>query len=358
MENQVQKWNLHGLKCIAMHSSTENFAHINLEDYDIIFTSPEYALTHLRKRLSKKVRQQISLVAFDEAHCLTEWGNSSFRPDYAHMAELLSLLPDASVLIMTGTMSNKMREDTMNVLCISNYETVAISPDRPEIFIEYEKAEFESMRWLVNDVKNKGEQCDKTIIYCRTIRQVTELYWNFVEQLGKQIYAQEDATDSNNRLVDMFSSALSDSNKTRVLQQFIKETKLRVVIATIAFGMGIDIPNIRNVLVWGIPESVCHYWQQIGRSCRDGQRGRAILYPAFVPNSLTSSREIKDIFKSETDCSRLELMKYLWLPEMGNLPNVPDACTDKCKDCSCRRCQCCSVCRQSCPCRASSSANN
>ena len=157
-----------GLKCTALHSEAGDMHATSLDDCDLICTSPEYALTHLRQNLSPALRKNIALIAFDEAHCLTEWGQGSFRPEYAHLAELLSILPEAAVLVTTETMTSDMRRETIKSLCICDYKTVAQNPNRPEIYISMGKPEMESLQWLIDDLLEKGGQSDKTIIYCCT----------------------------------------------------------------------------------------------------------------------------------------------------------------------------------------------
>ena len=137
--------------------------------------------------------------------------------------------------------------------------------------------------------------CRKAIIYCRTVHDINELFAMFVEKLGACIYEQRNSKDT--RLVEMFSSALSDRNRSRILRQFTNDTSLRVVICTIAFGMGIDIPNIRNIVLWGVPDGVCHLWQQVGRCCRDGTPGVATVFRKAVPDT---PKEVREIFRRDS----------------------------------------------------------
>ena len=339
------------MKCIALNSLTEFRNAEQLTDYDIIFASPEFVYDHLSKFVSEPLRRQIALVAFDEAHCLTEWGTDSFRPKYGHLADLLSIIPEAAVLVTTGTMTSAMRESTMKSLHIEQYKTVAYSPDRPEIFIDSMSPDLENLSWLCDELITHGSQCSKTIIYCRTIKDINDLFVMFLDQLNENIYANGDPTSVNNRHIEMFSAALSEKHKSRILERFTKDSNLRVVIATIAFGMGIDIPDIRNIVLWGAPESVCHFWQQIGRCGRDGKSSKAIYYRKSVPSLMKSSKELKAIFQHDsTQCIRKKLLEYLWLPEMGALSSPQAECLSRCKDCRCFMCKCCAVCQKGCAC--------
>ena len=148
----------------------------------------------------------------------------------------------------------------------------------------------------------------------------------------------------------MFSSAVADSTKARVLQNFSANSNLRVVISTVAFGMGVNVSDIRNIILWGIPEGLCHYWQQVGRACRDGRRGKAILHTVPVPNKLKTCPELKKLDQENmSQCIRLSVLKHLWVKEMGTIPQT-EKCTEQCIECACSGCRCCVVCRRSCPC--------
>ena len=108
MEDQVHICTKSGLNSTALHSGLKSTSQLPLHEHDIIYTSPEYALEHLRASLKGTLKSRITLIVFDEAHCLTEWGQTSFRPEYASLSDLLSLVPHATALVTTGTMTPKM----------------------------------------------------------------------------------------------------------------------------------------------------------------------------------------------------------------------------------------------------------
>lgn len=151
----------------------------------------------------------------------------------------------------------------------------------------------------------------------------------------------------------MFSGVICDSSRTRVMKLFPENTNLRVVITTIAFGMGVDISDIRNVILWGLPSDFCQCWQEIGRACRDGVKGKCIIYTVPVPNGLPTAQKVKDLFKGPYEsCLRRSILSEIWIKEMGQLPNTCklNECANKCVNCTCELCLCCSYCRNQCTC--------
>ena len=253
---------------------------------------------------------------------------------------------------MTGTMSNQTRSDTLEIMNLFDCETVAVSPDRPEIYLDVKRTDEEVLNWLFNDLKVKKETTEKTIIYCRTVQQVLYLNELFLDRLGDYMYAHPGSRLADDRLVEQFSSAIAQTTKDRILKSFYENTNLRVVISTVAFGMGIDIPDIRTVIHWGVPQGFCEYWQQVGRACRDGQKGRSIVHTAPITRRLTTSDDMKDVFKNEiTRCIRYDVLTRLWLPEMGEISQARHQCTSQCIDCICSACSGCMYCRSTGICR-------
>ena len=355
MENQIATLRKLGVTCIALHThSKTDISSLHCSDYRLIFTSPEIALSSkFQSLLHAKLRKFICLVAMDEAHCITQWGQSTFRPDYANMADLIAVIPWAPVLILTATMTPDMKRDTLALLNITHYKTVAVSPDRPEIFLDVRKSSDTCLDWLVSELKTKKQLTDKTIVYCRSVNQVTLLFETLLEKLGQAMYTQSSSKREDNLLVEVYSAAVDESTKVRVLRLFSIESNLRVVISTVAFGMGIDIPDIRNVLLWGVPAGICEYWQQVGRACRDHGSGQTILFTHPVPTKLPVCKLLKEDMAPNSDvCYRSAILRRLWLPEMGQFPTKPAMCRKKCKEtCQCRCCMCCTVCRKMCPCQ-------
>lgn len=354
MQNQVQMGRKHNIECTAIHSeSGVDLKTVNIDNYSVIFISPEQALSRkFRSLLDANFKNRLCVMAFDEAHCITQWGQTKFRPEYGRMADLLAVLPKTPVLVLTATMSSVMEANTMTAINICDYVTVAASPDRPEIFLDVKAHSDDCLKWLTHELIDKQDKCEKSLIYCRTILQVMEVFGLFLKELKDRVHIPPHIKKGENRLVEQFSSSVDETSKKRILRLFSTDSKLRVVITTVAFGMGIDIPNIRNVIFWGIPESCCHFWQQVGRACRDGQNGNAIVYTRRLPPNLTTSVELKEaLHPSLGQCVRLEILKLMWMPAMGRLPVKEQVCKLSCTTCNCEYCICCWFCRSLCPCR-------
>ena len=348
MDEQVRKLREQNITSVAVHNKSE--ADIATRNhFNVIFTSPEFSMQESFRTLLLQTTHKLCVIAFDEAHCILEWGLSKFRPLYAEIAELLAISTDVPVLVMTATVSDKMKSDILTVLSIANCFTIACSPDRPEIFLEVRKKSATCLNWLIENLRVEKNKCEKTIIYCRSVLQVLAVYEMFLTGLGKDMYVDPTQRNVSNRLAEMYSSIIDKSTKERVLDCFSKCTNLRVIVTTVAFGMGIDIPDIRCVILWGIPGSCCEYWQQIGRACRDGSNGHAILYK--VHSRLPINDDIKDVFCDDSSmCLRTSILEKIWLKDMGAIPVKNSHCDRSCDSCTCQLCLCCSNCRRKCPC--------
>ena len=352
MQDQVQKWNLHNITSVAIHATGGyDLKTVNLRNFAITFMSPEQALSaQFRKHITATYKQELSVIAFDEAHLITQWGLSNFRRDYATTSTLLDILPDIPVLVMSATMTDNMVTKTMQLLKIPNYVTVASNPDRPEIFIDVRQHSKDCLTWLTNELLDNGVDTTKTIIFCRSFPQVSAVFEFILQQLGKAIHVPQVRT-GNNRLVEMFSSIVDDSTKSRVLQLFRRNTKLRVVVGTIAFGLGVDIPDVRRVVFWGYPDTFCHMWQEIGRCSRDGASGEAIVYACSIPSAAPTPPELRATITAKGDtCVRRGILQHIWLSAMGQLPDFGLKCAKLCTTCACSYCNCCTYCRSVCPC--------
>ena len=356
MHDQTETFRKYDIKCASVNSESGlDLKTLDFNKFDMVLLTPEQALSSkFRARLDTTLKRNLCLIAFDEAHCITQWGQTAFRPEYGRMADFLAVIPEVPVLVLTATLSTSMEVNTMSALCLSTYVTVAVSPDRPEIYLDVKPHTPDCLQWLIEELLIKQADCDKSVIYCRSIKQVMLVYETILQGLKDRVHVPPEIKTGENRLVEQFSASVDQSIKKRVLRLFPQNTNLRVIVTTVAFGMGIDIPDIRNVILWGVPESCCHFWQQVGRGCRDGRNGQAIVYLYRVPSSLNTSSELKETLQpSLSQCVRFEVLKQLWLPAMGELPVKGPKCTLSCLCCKCSYCLCCMFCRSVCPCRTS-----
>lgn len=175
--------------------------------------------------------------------------------------------------------------------------------------------------------------------------------------LGGAAYCGEKSCDT--RLVDQYHSGLYEEDQKRILESFSRvDTNLRCLVCTIAFGLGIDIPDVRFVVHWGASDNILQYWQEVGRGGRDRAQSWAFMYYTNV-DLIHRKADIKELCKSVDDesavCARSYILDFLSLREMDqdvtqNMKSRPP-CPDKCENgCSCESCLCCIMCRKRCPC--------
>ena len=254
-------------------------------NYKFIFMSPEMFLT---PNVQKKLQEiKLSLVVVDEAHCISQWG-IDFRPEYLKLADGIKFVEASLVLALTATATKAVRQDIQRLLFTRKAaEEYIYSVDRPNIsFFVYQEDKLKKLQELVESLRGAG------IVYCATRKKVEELY-----QLLK-----------SNHSVAYYHGGLSGQER-RILQQQFIAGDLRLLIATNAFGMGINKDNIRYVIHYDLPDSPENYLQEVGRAGRDGQASQAILlYEAgdehihhFLQEQTNQSKKLFEIKQTMSD---------------------------------------------------------
>src|SRR6267154_563020 len=218
----------------------------------LLYCAPE-RLNSLVRQLSRAGRE-VSLLAVDEAHCIVEWGNE-FRPVYRQLDRYRYLLGDPVTIALTGSATPGTRGDILRVLRIPQAEVVVTSFDRPNLVFRVERLRddrerFARMRELIHGV-------DGSVIVYTPTRRLTELVTRALLRMGVRAAP--------------YHAGLTPTVRRRVLRAFLVD-RAPVVVATSAFGMGIDKPDVRRVLHWGPPHTVEAYYQEAGRAGRDGRR--------------------------------------------------------------------------------------
>ena len=223
----------------------------------ILYCAPE-RLAALVRPLSGAGRE-VSLLAVDEAHCIVEWGNE-FRPVYRRLDRFRYLLGDPVTIALTGSATPDTRAEILRVLRIPHAETVLTSFDRPNLVFRVERVHDDRERFArLRELVRVSEA--SSIVYAPT-RRLTELVTRALLRMGVRAVP--------------YHAGLPADMRRRVLRAFLSG-HAPIVVATSAFGMGIDKPDVRRVVHWGPPRALEGYYQEAGRAGRDGRRSECVL---------------------------------------------------------------------------------
>ena len=263
MKDQVSALNAAGVHAAYINSSlTEGQYRKAMElarqgRYKIIYVAPERLMTESFLSLIQAV--EISMVAVDEAHCISQWGQD-FRPSYLKIVDFISQLPRRPVIgAYTATATKAVREDILCILGLQNPKVMVTGYDRKNLYFAVEKPK-DKMNALLEYLRKNPEKSG--IIYCNTRKTVEEV--------------QEALLGAGYSAV-RYHAGLSDREKKENQEEFIYDRK-PIMVATNAFGMGIDKSNVRFVIHYNMPKDIESYYQEAGRAGRDGEPGECILY--------------------------------------------------------------------------------
>ncbi|XP_033747061.1 ATP-dependent DNA helicase RecQ-like [Pecten maximus] len=353
--NTLRQWNLTAV-ALEPDMDQEKIKMVKQGCFNFVFSSPETALKPFWKDvfMSNTWREKSLALVIDEAHCISEWGEN-FRKEFKHLHELRSAIR-APVLALTATSTNAVKADILKCLQIEDAHIVHRSPDRPNIFIDFQKAESTEIEkkceWIVNHLRENNSAAKKIIIYCRSIDRVSQVFILLRSCLGIDAYANR-IKDSNHALIDMFHSSIHENSKPEILRLFQDpNSNLSCLVATVALAMGIQIDDVDIVMHLGSPKTVLSYWQEAGRCARDGRPGYSyVLYDNFTLSGKGTSKDLKKIVE-DSGCFRQNILRYLGDNEFTNDSEICEGhCgTDRCL---CTKCMCCSSCRGSCLCNIS-----
>ncbi|GIL39837.1 DNA helicase RecQ [Roseiterribacter gracilis] len=261
MQNQVTALQQLGVRAAALNSSLEFRESTRIEEamrdgkLDLVYVAPERALGEWFRRLLTQTK--IALVAVDEAHCVSQWGHD-FRPEYLQLATLREQTGDAPFLALTATADAATRKDIVERLALKDAAQFVAGFDRPNIRYTVEAKSTPRVQ-VLNVVRRHGGAAG--IVYCATR--------NKTEQVAAQLQAE-------NVQALPYHAGLDQGLRARTLDRFLKDDGI-VVVATIAFGMGIDKPDVRFVVHADAPKSLEAYYQETGRAGRDGLPSEAVM---------------------------------------------------------------------------------
>ncbi len=332
MQDQVKSLNEMGVSAAFINSSLSERAFFETVNkakkglYKIIYVAPERLITEGFLDFAKEV--QISMVTVDEAHCISQWGQD-FRPSYMRIVEFVGLLGKRPIIsAFTATATENVREDIVCTLGLVNPYTLITGFNRDNLFFQVDKPKNKE-QYILDYISDHAG--DSGIIYCATRKNVDSLY-ELLKNKGVS--------------VAKYHAGMGAAERKQMQDDFIFDYT-SIVVATNAFGMGIDKSNVRFVIHYNMPQSMENYYQEAGRAGRDGLDSKCILL--FSPQDIVINRflldhkEMSDLDPAdretvkERDTQRLQIMeRYCYTTEclrnyilkyFGEKPEKP------CEDC-------------------------
>lgn len=260
MKDQVANLVKRGISAVAIYSGMRHKEIDRILDncvygkVKLLYVSPERLTTELMNVRLRKM--PVNLIAVDEAHCISQWGYD-FRPSYLKIAEIRTLLPKIPIIALTATATPEVVKDIQEKLLFKKENVLQKSFSRSNLayVVFQEEDKLRRMREILNSVKGSG------IVYVRSRKRSQEI----AVHLAK-----------NNISAAYYHAGLETERRTAIQEAWI-DNKVRIIVATNAFGMGIDKPDVRIVLHLAIPESLEAYFQEAGRAGRDEQKAYAVL---------------------------------------------------------------------------------
>ncbi|EKE18595.1 MAG: hypothetical protein ACD_9C00288G0004 [uncultured bacterium] len=315
MQDQVDALNARGISATYINSSLsqaeihDRFAQIKLGNIKIVYIAPERFGNFQFQKLFSEL--DVYLLAVDEAHCVSQWGHD-FRPDYLSVKEYISLLKKRPIVAaFTATATPEVKDDIIQRLALKNPDVFVRGFDRPNLkFFVRENLKkkdrvLEALR-IVKSIQGSG------IIYAIT-RKETEALAKFFKENGVKAAA--------------YHAGMTGDKRSKIQNEFM-ENKFKVIVATIAFGMGVDKADIRFVIHVGMPSSPEGYYQEAGRAGRDGEnafcillhsKGDASLHHFFI---MANKGEMMSQGKGWADTKMITDIKYSRLDKMKEYVNL------------------------------------
>ncbi|MFQ4145797.1 DNA helicase RecQ [Chlorogloeopsis sp. ULAP02] len=326
MQDQVEALRKNGIAATFLNSSLNSHQTRSREQYilggkvKLLYVAPERLLSERFLPFLDLVHHQvgISAIAIDEAHCVSEWGHD-FRPEYRQLISLRKRYPDIPVWALTATATDRVRIDIIQQLGLKEASIHVASFNRQNLYYEVrtkKKNSYAELLELIRETEGSG------IIYCLTRKKVDELTFKL----------QHDKVSAL-----PYHAGLTDEERSQNQTRFIRDD-VRIMVATIAFGMGINKPDVRFVIHFDIPRNLESYYQESGRAGRDGEASRCTLFYSYgdvktieylisqksdSQEQLIAKQQLRQMidYAEGTDCRRTIQLGYFGERFTGNCNN-------------------------------------
>ena len=274
MQDQVRLMEMRGIPAVFLGSGQENSSlalnRLYKNECRLLYISPEYCMNSGSEFITGLHKQiPICLVAIDEAHCVSSWGHD-FRPEYGKLSQLRKWLPEVPFLALTATASELVRKDIVSRLSLKNAKIRTSTLNRPNLYFEIHQKSKEietDMKTLLHNespssFRGKYSFRGSCIVYCIS-RNATEEVSGLLNNLGVKC--------------EYYHAGLTPKRRGEIHAQFVRD-EIECIVATVAFGMGIDKPDVRLIIHYGAPKEMESYMQEVGRAGRDGIQSKCVVF--------------------------------------------------------------------------------
>ncbi len=298
MKDQVDALQTSGIPATYLNSTVDReeakarWRGLHRGEYRLLYVAPERLM--LDTFLERALNWNIAQFAIDEAHCISEWGHD-FRPEYRELKKLRKHLPDVPIMALTATATEQVRADIIKELNLRDPRCYVASFNRPNLTyrVVAKTASYDQLLAFMRSRPN-----DSGIVYCASRKSTESLARNLNE---------------NGVSTKTYHAGLTTSERTRHQEAFLRDD-VRVITATIAFGMGINKPNVRFVVHYDLPKNLESYYQETGRAGRDGLPSECVLL--FSPGDVAKQLHfIDEKSESEARIARAQLRQMVHYAE-------------------------------------------
>lgn len=303
MKNQVDQMQAYDIPAVFLNSSLSRKEYEEVKraclrgEAKLLYVAPETLLSESFADILHQLK--VSFVAVDEAHCISEWGHD-FRPEYRRIRHALRNLPSMPIMALTATATLRVQRDIIENLEIPDAVVFRTSFNRPNLYYQItpKRSQQATLKEVVQYIRSRPGQAG--IVYCHSRRRVEEVA----------------ATLQANGIRALpYHAGMDAATRNRNQDAFLNE-EIQVIVATIAFGMGIDKPDVRFVIHFDVPKSIENYYQETGRAGRDGLPSDCLLYYDYN-DILKLDRFLKDKPASEREAIVFLLQEMAYFCETG-----------------------------------------